>query len=128
MAAGLMRWLYGGAVQADSCGLAPAEDVDPLAAAVMAEIGVDLHEHQPKRLAELIAEGRFKVIVALSPDAWREVEPAAARLTALYWPTPDPTEGEGSREAKLEAYRMARCALETRIVERFGPPREPGRA
>jgi protein-tyrosine-phosphatase len=126
MAAGLMRRLYGGAVQSDSCGLAPCEDVDPLAAAVMAEIGVDLYEHQPKRLAELIAEGRFKVVVALSADAWREVQAAAPAITALYWPTPDPTENEGPREAKLEAYRLVLSALKARIVERFGPPQARG--
>ena len=47
------------------------------------------------------------------------------RLTTLaaeveYWPTPDPTAIEGSREQKLDAYRAVRDELMAHIRERFG--------
>ena len=122
MAAGLMRRLYGAEVTVDSCGLEPGEEVDPLAAAVMAEIGVDLSEHMPKRLDDLIAEGRFGQVVALSEEAWGCVQARINGGVALSWPTPDPTESEGSRDMRLEAYRLTRQHLQALILDRFGPP------
>ncbi len=122
MAAGLMRRLYGDAAPIDSCGLILGEDVDPFAAAVMAEIGVDLSDHSPKRLADVVGQGRYGTIVALSQDAWLKVETADPAAIALCWPTADPTEGDGSRDTRLEAYRMVRRSLEARIVEQFGAP------
>ena len=122
MAAGLMRRLYGAQTVVDSCGLDPGEGVDPLAAAVMAEVGVDLTDHLPKRLDDLMAEDRFGQVVALSEEAWGCVQSKVNGAVALSWPTPDPTEGEGSRESRLEAYRLTRQHLQALILERFGPP------
>jgi protein-tyrosine-phosphatase len=122
MAAGLMRKLYGETVRVDSCGLAPGEEVDPLAAAVMAEIGVDLSDHEPKRLDDLLETGWPGAVVALSADAWQEGQGAGGK-DAINWPTPDPTESEGSRETRLEAYRLTLRDLESRILACFGPSR-----
>jgi protein-tyrosine-phosphatase len=36
-----------------------------------------------------------------------------------YWPTPDPTAAEGSREQRIEAYREVRDMLMRRVKERF---------
>ncbi len=119
MAAGLMRRLYGEAFRVDSCGLEAGEEVDPLAV-VMAEIGIDLTGHQPKRLDDLMADGRFEQVVALSEEAWLQVSGAAD--SAISWPIPDPAESEGSRESRLEAYRLTRQALQRRILEQFGAP------
>jgi protein-tyrosine-phosphatase len=125
MAAGLTRRLYGDAVTVESCGLQPSESVDPMVVAVMREVGVDLVDHQPKSFAEL-APADFDVIVALSDEAWAPVRAAASPggFEAALWPTEDPTAGEGSREMRLEAYRLVRRGLERRIVDRFGPPPE----
>ncbi len=121
MAAGLMRRLYGDQVRVASCGLEPGDEVDPLAAAVMAEVGVDLTEHLPQRLGDRVREGGFDLIVALSREAWTEAEASAEGFDVLHWPTLDPTESEGSRDSRLEAYRLTRQALQARILERFGP-------
>ena len=37
-----------------------------------------------------------------------------------YWPTPDPTAIEGTREQRLDAYREVRDQLTERIKARFG--------
>jgi protein-tyrosine-phosphatase len=87
----------------------------------MAEVGVDLTGHQPKRLQDLLAEHRFGQIVALSLEAWPEVQAGGAGR-AENWPTPDPSQSEGSRESQLEAYRLTRQALQAQILERFGAP------
>jgi len=122
MAAGLMRLFYGDAIRVDSCGLQPCEEVDPLAAVVMAEIGVDLSGHEPRRLRDMLGQRRFGSVVALSAEAWREVQSADGVAQSWNWPTPDPTGGDGSREARLEAYRLTRRDLEVRIIAAFGPP------
>ena len=66
-------------------------------------------------------------IVTLSPEAHhRALE--LTRTSAVdveYWPTVDPTDTEGSREQKLEAYRAVRDQLLNRIRTRFAG-RRPG--
>ena len=124
MAAALTRRLYGEAIQAASSGLQLADEVDPMALAVMAEVGTALSGHRPRPLGP-IAAGDFDLIVALSPDAWERVRRLPQDQFELeYWPTQDPTVEEGSREQRLEAYRQTRRDLETRITGRFGPPPE----
>ena len=47
---------------------------------------------------------------------------AAMAVDVEYWPTPDPTVAEGSREQRLDAYREVREMLTRRIRERFARP------
>jgi protein-tyrosine-phosphatase len=95
----------------------------------MAEIGVDISRHKPTTFEELDElEGlSFDLIVTLSPEAHhRALE--LTRTSAVdveYWPTVDPTDTEGSREQKLEAYRAVRDQLLNRIRGRFAG-RRPG--
>jgi protein-tyrosine-phosphatase len=124
MAAALTRKLYGDAFAVESSGLRASDEVDPMAAVVMQEIGVDLFDHRPRATHE-IDPAAFQVIVALSQDARDAVEPLAAEGVEIdYWPVSDPTLEEGSREQRLEAYRQTRRELESRITARFGPPPE----
>jgi protein-tyrosine-phosphatase len=125
MAAGLTCKLYGEAMQVKSCGLEPSEEVDPMAAVVMGEIGVDLFAHQPVSFDGARLQD-FDLIVALSPEAFEQVRTADADggPEVEFWPVTDPTAGDGSREMRLEAYRQTRRDLEARITERFGPPPE----
>ena len=124
MAEGVARWLHGSRLKVESCGLAVDPDVlpDPFVAVVMDEIGVDLSVHEPKSFDDLDPKD-FGVIVSLSPEAQhRAVEFAREKPIRLeYWPTPDPTLVQGSRETILEAYREVRRALEARIRARFPP-------
>ena len=123
MAEGLMKLMFGTRVYVDSCGLKHDEEevVDPFAAAVMEELGVDLSRHRPKTFDQL-EDDSFDIVVSLTPEAQhRAVELARGRAVELeYWPTPDPTLAMGPRESVLEAYRSARDALASRIRERFG--------
>lgn len=129
MAEALMKHLIGTRIFVDSCGLRrarfdPDEDdmeVDPLAAQVMKELGVDLTRHRCKTFAEL-EDDSFDLVISLTPEAQhRAVELARGRAAEIeYWPTLDPTLTEGSREHRLEAYRQVRDSLAERIVNRFG--------
>lgn len=95
-------------------------DLDPFAVLAMAEIGLDIGEHQPTTFEDL-GDGFFDVVVTLAPEAHhRALE--LTRTSAVdveYWPTLDATAFEGSREQRLDIYRTVRDGLARRIEERF---------
>jgi protein-tyrosine-phosphatase len=125
IAAALTRHLFP-ALTVASAGVRVGE-ADPFAAAVMAELGLDLGAHKPVSLRQMeevleVEPTEFDLLVTLSPEAHH----AALELTRTaaceveYWPTFDPTGLDGSREQVLAAYRGVRDALQARIEKRFG--------
>ena len=128
MAAAMLRQMLGSSSYVASAGVRKGEP-DPFAVAVMAEIGLDISRHKPVTFEELDdLEGlNFDLIVTLAPEAHhRALE--ITRTSAVdveYWPTPDPSIVEGSREQRLETYRAVRDQLLAHIRERFAAKR-PG--
>jgi protein-tyrosine-phosphatase len=123
MAAGLFRQMMGRSIYVGSAGVR-TDALDPLAVAVMAEIGIDISRHRPMTFEELEdLEGlNFDLIVTLSPEAHHKALELTRTLAAdvEYWPTPDPAAVEGNREQRLAAYREVRDQLIERIKRRFG--------
>jgi protein-tyrosine-phosphatase len=123
MAAGLFRQMFGRTVYVGSAGVRKGE-LDPFAVAVMDEIGIDISRHRPQTFEEIEEwEGlNFDLIVTLSPEAHHRALELTRNIAAAveYWPMPDPTAADGSRETRLDAYRQVRDALAERIRERFG--------
>ena len=129
MAEALLKRLVGDRIYVDSCGLRHPHavgidgdiDVDPFAQAVMAELGCDLAGHHAKTFDDL-EDDSFDLVISFTPESQhRAVELARGRAAEIeYWPIFDPTLVEGSREARLEAYRHVRDTLAARIAERFG--------
>ena len=127
MAEALLKARMGDRIFVDSCGArVPAEHetamgADPLMCEVMAEIGCDLTGHRPKTFAQL-EDASFDLVISFTPEAQhRALEMARGRAVEIeYWPIYDPTLTEGSREARLAAYRAVRDTLAARIAERFG--------
>jgi protein-tyrosine-phosphatase len=130
IAEALLKRLVGDRIFVDSCGLklppgsGEPEDavgeVDPFALAVMAEVGCDLTGHRAKTF-DALEDDSFDLVISLTPESQRRaVELARGRAAETeYWPILDPTLAEGSREARLAAYREVREALTRRIAERF---------
>jgi protein-tyrosine-phosphatase len=124
MAEALMKLAYGTAIFVDSCGLKadPEETgMDPFAAAVLEELGVETGGHRPKTF-DALEDDSFDVVISLTAEAQhRAVELSRGRAVEIeYWPTYDPTLVTGSREQRLEAYRQVRDELYGRIRRRFG--------
>ncbi|HMK80489.1 MAG TPA: arsenate reductase ArsC [Xanthobacteraceae bacterium] len=123
MAASLFRH-YFGRTYVGSAGVRKGE-LDPFAVAAMEEFGLDIAKHRPHTFEELEGwEGlNFDLIVTLAPEAHHKALELTRTLAAEveYWPTPDPTVAEGTREQRLEAYRAVRDQLAQRIRQRFGP-------
>jgi protein-tyrosine-phosphatase len=119
MAEAIAKHLFGKRIYFDSVGVR-AEEIDPFAVAVMDEIGIDLHRHHAKTFDDL-QDNSFDLVITLSPEA----QHSAVEMTRTmacdveYWPTQDATAVEGSREARLAAYRQVRDSLRQRLAERF---------
>ena len=128
MAAGLFTQLFGRAVYVGSAGVRTGE-LDPYAVAVMAEVGIDISRHKPVTFEEIDElEGlNFDLIISLAPEAHhRALEiTRTSGIEVEYWPTANPSDLEGSREQRLDAYRAVRDQLLSRIRERFAGQR-PG--
>jgi len=122
MAAALFKHLFGRTSYVASAGVRHGE-LDPFAVAAMEEAGLDIAKHRPMTFEELEDwEGlNFDLIVTLAPEAHHKALDLTRTIAAdvEYWPTPDPTIAEGSREQRLDAYRAVRDQLARRIKERF---------
>ena len=122
MAESLLHQMFPHALYVKSAGVKKGE-LDPFAVAVMAELGQDISSHKPTTFEELEDwEGlNFDLIITLSPEAHHKALDLTRTLAAdvEYWPTHDPTNTDGSREQKLDAYREVCDTLSMRIRKRF---------
>ncbi len=114
-----MRSLYGNRIYVDSAGVR-AREIDGFAIEVMDEIGLDVENHLAKNFDEL-EDNSFDLIICLSKPAQAAAEEMTRTMACdvEYWITPDPSEVEGSREMRLNAYRQVRDDLYQRIRSRF---------
>lgn len=121
MAEAFGRYYFGRSVYFASAGVRRGE-LDPLAAAVMEEIGIDIAGHRPHTFEDL-EDASFDLIVTLSPEAHHKALEftRALAVDVVYWPTLDPSAVEGTREHVLQAYRSVRDSLATRIRAFFDP-------
>jgi protein-tyrosine-phosphatase len=125
IAEALAKRLYGRATFIDSVGVR-ASDVDAFAVAALDELGVDVHRHHAKTFED-VDPSSFDLIVTLSPEAHhRALEFTRGTAAEVeYWPIPDPSAVEGSRETRLDAYRRTRDVILAKLKARFGTPSGP---
>ncbi len=113
MAEGLVRHLAGDGFDVHSAG-SVATGVRPEAVAVMAEIGIDLSEHQSKTLDRYLYEP-FDLVITVC-DRARDACPIFANAGELrHWSIAEPAAIRGSDAERLAAFRLARVDLERRI-------------
>jgi len=124
MAEAIARHYFGRSIRFASAGLKRGEP-NGFATAAMAEIGMDISRHRPRTFEEL-DDANYDLIVTLSPEAHHRALEFARDLQAevVYWPTPDPTAAQGSRETVLDAYRETRDRLAQRIKSYLHRPWE----
>jgi protein-tyrosine-phosphatase len=119
MAEAMLKHFHGLRLYVDSVGVREG-DLDPFMVAVMDEVGIDMARHRPKTFEDL-EDTSFDLVVSLSPEAQhRAVELTRTMACDVeFWNTFDPTLVEGSREARLDAYRGVRDQLRRQILKRF---------
>ena len=119
MAEGILKKFCGERIYIDSVGKVAGEK-NGYMIHVMAEMGIDLSNHQSKTFASL-DDTSFDMIISLSPEA----QHAAVELTRwmscelIYWPTFDPDVIRGRRETRLAGFRQIRDDLIDKIETNF---------
>jgi arsenate reductase len=105
MAAGFLRHLAGDRVEVRSAGSIPADQVNPVAVAAMAEIGIDITRQQPKVLTPEAVQASDVVITMGCGDAC----PIFPGKRYLDWKLDDPA-GQG-----IDAVRAIRDDISARV-------------
>jgi protein-tyrosine-phosphatase len=125
MAEAIARHYFGREIYFASAGLKRGAP-DPFAIAAMEEIGVDISSHKPHSFEDL-EDSNFDLIITLSPEAHHKALEFTRTMAVdvVYWPTPDATAANGSREAILDAYRDVRERLTGRIKDLLGTGPRP---
>jgi ArsR family transcriptional regulator, arsenate/arsenite/antimonite-responsive transcriptional repressor / arsenate reductase (thioredoxin) len=110
MAAGWLNHLGAGRVTARSAGVAPAP-LHPLAAAAMAEHGVDISGHRPAHL-DSFETSNFTRVITLCDRAREACGELPAVPAAAHWSIPNPSQ---AHPPDLEAFRATARELRARI-------------
>jgi arsenate reductase len=117
MAEGLVNHFLGDRIQAFSAGT-EATRVNPLAARVMAEIGIDLATHRSKTMDEFANE-RFDYVITLCGDANEKCPLFFGGVQRVHLGFDDPSRLPGSDDEVLPEYRRVRDEIKERIGQFF---------
>ena len=114
MAEGFLRSLAGDRFIATSGGIETAGEIDPIAAEVMAEEGIDITTQHPKNVAEWFKE-HFAYVITLADMAKERspVFPFTPHL--LHWSLKDPSLVEGSQDEKKLVFRQVRDEIKSSV-------------
>jgi arsenate reductase len=114
LAEALFRELGGPRVAVESAGSEPAGAVNPLAAAVLDEVGID-HGWARSKSMTLFLDRPFDHVITVCDDAAEvcPVFPGPAKRT--HWSIPDPAKATGNEEERLAVYRATYRDLRQRI-------------
>jgi protein-tyrosine-phosphatase len=91
---------------------------DPFVDVILAEQGLSLGDRKPQKWEDL-GDGFFDLVVTLSPEAHHAAMSATeADATAVeFWPMPDPSAVNGSRDQILDAYRDVYRRISLRLKD-----------
>lgn len=117
MAEGFLNARCGEEFEAQSAGLKEGRGVNPLAAEVMQEAGIDITQKPAQAVFDVWRGGgifTYVITVCHESDAQGcPVFPGPAQR--LHWPFPDPASFTGTQEEKLAQTRAVRDAIEAKI-------------
>lgn len=114
MAEGLVNHFLGDRFQAFSAGT-EATRVNPLAARVMSELGIDLAAHRSKKLDEFAGE-KFDYVITLCGDANEKCPLFFGGVERVHLGFDDPSRLSGRDEVVLPEYRRVRDEIKARIT------------
>lgn len=118
MAEGLCRQLHGDAINAFSCGI-EKHGLNPLAVAVMAEIGIDISGHTSKTIDELGGQD-FDVVITVCGHADETCPVFPGNTTVFHHGFDDPPKlaiDAATKEEALVHYRRVRDEIRAYVAE-----------
>jgi arsenate reductase len=113
MAEGLLRLLGGDRFEVFSAGT-QATGVRPLAIRAMHELGVDISDHESKKL-ERYLDQPFDKVITVCDQANEGCPVFFGARERLHWSFPDPSRATGTEDQQLAVYRQVRDAIRGRI-------------
>jgi len=119
MAAALLNKRCGEFFEAHSAGLEPGE-LNPLAIAVLREIGIDISKNKTQAVFDLFKSGElFAYTITVCDESEAKGCPIFPGVTTrLHWPFPDPSKFTGTLEEKMQRTRQVLQQID-RQVRRF---------
>lgn len=119
MAEGLLNARCGKFFTAQSAGLEAGTGVNPLAAAAMQEIGIDITEHASQVVFDLWkGGGAYAYVITVCHESEAGGCPVFQGPTRrLHWPFQDPSKFTGTEEEKLAQTRAVRDEIAAKIGE-----------
>lgn len=118
MAEGLLRDRYGDRYEVRSAGTNPG-GVNPFAAAVMEEVGIDISDHTSDSV-DAYADTTHDIVVTVCDDAAENCPYIPAREQNLHQGFEDPSAVDGTDDEKRAAFRRIRDELADWIDQTFG--------
>jgi arsenate reductase len=115
MAEGLLRHLAGDRYEVFSAGT-EATHVRPLAVEVMRELGIDITRQESKTLDRYLDQP-FDDVITVCDQANEACPVFLGAKRRLHWSFPDPSKATGTKEERLEVYRLVRDAIRERIQD-----------
>lgn len=113
MAEGLLRSLAADRFEVFSAGT-EATAVRPLAAVVMAELGIDVSGQSSKTFERYLRQP-FDIVITVCDQANATCPVFPGARERRHWSFPDPSQASGSDEEQLAVYRQVRDAIRARI-------------
>jgi len=118
IAEGLLRTLLGDRYEAHSAGTNPGS-INPNAAKVMQEQGIDISSQWSKSIDEFLGQ-EFDYVVTVCDQAKETCPFFSGGKTQLHEGFPDPSEAAGTEEERLAVFRQVRDDIKQWILKTFG--------
>ena len=115
MAEGSVNHDLTGKVEAFSAGTDPTF-VNPLAVAVMKELGIDISGHRSKSIDEFVNE-KFDFVITLCDHAAESCPVFFGGTRRMHMGFPDPSAITGTEQEKLAFFRKLRDQIRKEIIE-----------
>ena len=113
---GLLRKMSGDVADVFSAGTEPADEVNPLAKRVMAENGIDISSHYPRKVDQFLSK-EFDIVVTTC-DGARQACPAFPGVARNYhWDLQDPATAGGTEEERLAVFRKTFAEISERASD-----------
>jgi arsenate reductase (thioredoxin) len=122
MAEALVNHDLGSEYETFSAGTEPSF-VNPLAVAVMKELGIDISRQRSKGLDEISGQ-KFDYVITLCSQADEACPVFFGGTKKIHMGFPDPTAAAGSDEEKLAAFRKIRDLIREQVVGFLANQRE----
>jgi arsenate reductase len=116
MAEAWLNHLCGERFIAESAGLEPGQ-LNPLAVAVMREVGIDISAKKTRAVSDVLKDGElFSYVVTVCDETSAERCPTVpGATTRLHWGFEDPAAVTGTDAERLAKVRLIRDAIRARI-------------